>query len=244
MKSKALVVFQNRAKHFEADLELIDLLTIAIANGSLPSGAYLYEHCDGSRHPVLSKRRKTIGSRNAAIRHLSATVRASYIKDLYEDFCAYLTAIIRSAAAKGLSTDRLIGDHSFVIEAKDLLALKNWDSVLERLSSDLFRKIEEIRDTLKTIKAFCRKLDLQVEPQVVQSALAFFQMRHLLVHADGLVDKEFAGRFPSFGWTSGEYVILTPDLILDANRSVSALVLAIDTQVVAKKIIRAQDTQP
>lgn len=244
MKSKALVVFQNRSKHFEADLELADLLASAVAGGALSSNRFVFEHCDPEKHPVLAKRKRTHDSRNTAIRHLSATLKASYIKDLYEDFCAYLTAIIRSAAAKGLDSDRLIGDHPFSIEARDLLALKNWDMLLDRLSRDLFRKIEEMRDTMKTIRAFCRKLGLDVDQQLLESAEAYFEMRHLLVHADGQIDKAFVKKFPAFGWKLGDYMGLTTSVTTQARQAVSKLVLAIDAEVIAKKVVREQDTQP
>ena len=55
--SKPFQTFSNRLLHFDADLELVDIIDASIKNGLLKTTQQgLFEKADKQKHPVLSKR--------------------------------------------------------------------------------------------------------------------------------------------------------------------------------------------
>src|SRR5689334_12453937 len=100
MKTKYFARFLNRSAHFDADLELVDILHIAIKHGILvpAEGDALFDFLNSDKHPRLSGRKSTSHGRVIAIGHLKSTLVASFIKDIYEDLTGYITDLIAGAA--------------------------------------------------------------------------------------------------------------------------------------------------
>jgi len=243
MKSKAYVKFLNRAAHFEADMELADALS-RLASQMQPAGNKLLPTVDEERHPRLSKRKGNAASRKQACGHLHTTLRSAYLKDMYEELGHYMTEILRSAAAKGVDGRRLVGSHPFSIEANVLLSLGSWEAVLNLFSRELFRKIESDRSTLKLITNFGAKLNLGFDSAIVDAALPYLELRHILVHRDGIVDRDFAAKHPQLGLRDGDEFSLAYADMLKARNAISTLVEHIDAKIVENNVILNSDLQP
>ncbi len=244
MKTKYLVRFLNRAAHFEADLELIDVIAVATKEGILTStGKYIFDFVTPRKHPRLSKRQKSAGSRKIALTHLRRSVASSFIKDLYEDVGAYLTALIAGAARNGMTPERLIGEHRVTFEANDVLKCKSIDEVLALVAQSVFRKLEDERSTLKVLQAIDKKLGLGVDESYRTAALPFLEMRHLLVHRDGIADDTFVTRHPGLG-TLGRPIDLGHKVISRARATIVDMVSHYDECAVAKGVLPATDLQP
>ncbi len=243
MKSKSLVRYLNRTAQFDADLELTDVFSQPRYWGRT-SDAILFTGIDPRKHIRLAKRRVNKHNRELACKHLNITIRSAYIKDIYEELTHYLSDVIRCCAKKNLDPDRLIGDHKFQIDANTLLSLGSWDSVLRRIADDLFRKLENERSTIKLINAIDAKLNLKLDMAVVESAVPYLDMRHILVHRDGIVDSEFAARHPQIGLSAGQDFSLQFSQIADARDAINALVKQIDERVVSNNLLLAEDLQP
>jgi hypothetical protein len=244
MKTKAFVVFLNRSAHFDADIEVADIFAVAVANGALKSDTTLFEHCDPIKHPIVAARNATEASRKLATKHLNVTLRSAYIKDLYEDFSAYLANILRSCAKKGLSPDRLIGEHKFAVDANELLSLGTWDAVVTYISTTLFRKLENERSTIKLLSAIDAKLNIKIDAALRDAALPFLDLRHLLVHQDGHIDTEYCTKYPALGFVTGNKVTMSHTLVTNAKASILALIRDIDVKIVNLKLIHDDDLQP
>ncbi|MFA5190471.1 MAG: hypothetical protein WC740_07095 [Verrucomicrobiia bacterium] len=243
MKTKALVRFLNRAAHFEADMELADALS-RLASLQDARGNKLLPTVDPDRHPRLATRKASEHNRKLACKHLNTTIRASYIKDIYEELGHYITAILRGCALKGLDGNRLIGDHQFSIDANTLLSLGSWDAVLDYLSTELFRKVESQRSTPKVIAALGTKLNLSLDPAVVEAALPYLEIRHILVHRDGIIDREFAAKHPQLNLKEGDEFTLGYSEIAKARDTIHALVAHIDEKIVQNGLVPAGELQP
>jgi len=244
MKTKALVRFLNRAAHFDADLELADVFEIAVTAGELSSPTHIFNHCDPAKHPILVSRKRTGASRQAAAKHLKNSLRASYIKDTYEDFSEYLTAIVRACAENGLAPDRLIGEHKFSIEANDLLALGSWDAVIRSVSACLFRRLENEQSTIKLISSIDNKLSLKLDPAIRDAALPYLDLRHLLVHRDGVTDAIYCNKYRALGLKPDNRVSLSNAFISAAKNSIFALARHIDERVVTNNLVSNESLQP
>jgi hypothetical protein len=243
MKSKYLARFLSRAAHFDADIELADVLGIASGAGALSQGAgqHMFDAVDPSQHPRLASRKSNDHNRRLAVRHLKASVCASYIKDLYEDFGDYLQGVLEAAARTGLNPNRIVGSHKINIEAADLLAAKNWDGVVHLVAGSIFRKLEDERNTKSLIQAMDAKLGLGINQKCLDAALPYFELRHLLVHHDGLADAGFCQRFPSFPATAGSKISVEFTVVRNARKAVVDLARDFDAKVIATGVIPRTD---
>jgi hypothetical protein len=113
MKTKAYVRFLNRVAHFDADMELADVVNIAKDAGKLHSdqAQHMFDDVNPARHPRLAERANSDGGRTIAVGHLKTTLYSSFLKDIYEDLYAYMQEILAEAARNGLDPNRLVGEH-------------------------------------------------------------------------------------------------------------------------------------
>lgn len=236
MVTKAFHRFTSRAAHFNADLELVDILTSAVRNNDLTpaAGLHLFKHLDANKHITLSNRVNNGHSRKLAVSHLKKTVLSAYLKDLFEDVELYLVELIIAATSSNLSPSRLVGEHNITIQINDILKCGNWDAVVALVANNLFRKLQEARKTMLTFDLIDRKLGLGIEKQILNDAMPYLEMRHLLVHSDGKADEKFCENYPTFGLTSGASIPLNYSVISTAREKITSLVKEIDEKAVTK----------
>lgn len=246
MKTKAYVTFLNRVAHYDADLELVDVLKGIVRAGQLhnPDSEFLFDQVDGDRHPTLARRTPTDNGRTIAINHLRATVYSSYLKDLYEDVTAYLRSILRCAMENGLDPGRLIGEHEIKLKANRVLSTGNWDTLIGLVSSSVFRLLENERDTKGLLEKMSKKLNMEVDEDKISAALPFLEWRHFLVHADGVADEKFCQAYPTFRVKPGNRIPLRWARIQTARSAVMALIEEFDMKVVQHGVVSASQMQP
>jgi len=241
MRSKALVRFLSRAARFNDDLELIAVVGIAIERGALTpdGGAPLFVHVDRESHPRLAKAKPTEHNRQLVLGHLRKTVYGSYIKDLYEDFVGYIGDIVSSAARKGLAPQVLQGEYKIQLSAAELLECGSWDGVLAAIVAALHQRLD-IMGTHKTIAFLDKRLGLALDSEIVDRAMSFLELRHLLVHCDGIADETFCARHPKL-CAYPESVRLDEPVARDAFAAIAALVEHIDKSAVNAGILASED---
>ena len=246
MKTKFLVKFMNRSAHLDADIELADVVAISSLKGALyTSGSpYLFDAITQAQHPRLAARKNNPHNRKMAIRHLKASLCGSFLKEVYEDVTSYMRDILEAAAKNGLDPNRLIGDHKVSFEANDILSAKNWHNVVHLVSKTVFRKIENEKNTKDLLKCMNVKLNLGIDPVKIDNALPYLEIRHLLVHADGVADENFCKSFPSFGASAGVKIKLDFEVLQAARKAILELVCHFDKKVLSCKVVSNADIQP
>jgi hypothetical protein len=245
MRSKYLVRFLNRVAHYEADIELADVVAISNHKGLLATqgSAHLFDAVNPRQHPRLAARTPNSHNRLLAVRHLKATLCSSFLKDIYEDLSAYMQSILEGAARNGLDPNRLIGEHKVQLEANDVLAARTWPGVVHLVAQSVFRRLENEKSTKDVIQKLNDKLKLGVAQPKINAALPYLELRHLVVHADGVADEKFCKSFPSFGATAGTKVNLDFKVLQSAKKAVVALAEEMDAQVVSNNILAEADLQ-
>ncbi|SHJ04753.1 hypothetical protein SAMN02745671_02515 [Anaerovibrio lipolyticus DSM 3074] len=239
--SKEALIFQNRIISFKEDLELIDVICNANKNGDfLVTKDALFRYV-APRHTELQKRRPVKNSREIVIKHLRKTVYSSYIKDLYEELTAYLKSIIYQGALiskESGAAHRLLGEHKIQVAAHDILQFSTLKELIMKIAEDIIQKLEAERSTAELIKKVCNKLGLKLPGDVIENALPFLEIRHILVHADGKVNKDFNEKYPDFKKDSKGRINLNYDLIMEATEKVTRLVNEIDKEALGKNILK------
>lgn len=239
MKSKQFHRFLNRLAQYEADIEIADVIQISSYQGKLhtPGSGLVFDAVDKAKHPRLAVRSDTAYSRKMIIRHLKTTVFSSFIKDLYEDLAAYLQGILFAAAKNSFDPNRLIGEHKLSLDANELLQAGNWPAVVKMVTDSVFRKLENERTTKDLIVKIDVKLKLGINQALIEAALPYLEMRHLLVHADGVADKAFCDKFHQFALTPGSKIRVDYKNAQDARKHICALAAAIDRKIVQHGIL-------
>jgi hypothetical protein len=246
MKTKSHVRFFSRAAHLDVDIELADVMRISIQGGLL-SGAgnqYIFDKVNPQQHPRLASRANTNESRKLAANHLKATLCEAFLKNIYEDISQYFLEILTSAARNGLDPNRLIGEHKVTFDANTILQAGSWDKVVSLVTQSVFRKLENERSTKDLLEKMNGKLNLGVLQATIDSALPYFEVRHLLVHSDGKADQKFCSSFPTFGATVGQKIKLDYVLLQNARTAICQLVEEFDQKIVANNVVAANELQP
>ncbi len=243
MKSKQFHRFINRIAQYEADVEMADVIQISSYQGKLHTAGSMtvFDAVDQAKHPCLSARTNTAYGRTMIIRHLKATVFSSFIKDLYEDLTAYLQAILFCAAKNSFDPSRLIGEHKLSLDANELLQAGSWPAVVKLVTDSVFRKMENEKSTKDLILKIDSKLNLGINKDLINAALPYLEIRHLLVHVDGIADKPFCEKFTQFGLTPGTKVKINYQIAQDAKKHIIALAQSIDRKLIQHNIIPASD---
>jgi hypothetical protein len=246
MTSKAYHAFKQKMSYFDDDIELIDVLRTAVISGDLtdPTTNYLMRHVDPKRHSHIRRRRNTDGSRENTINHLRQSVYTSYLKDMYEEVTEYLRLVLEQAARNGLNAGRVVGEHTFKMDAKAILELGSWDNVCKTLAESIFQNLEAERSTLNLLRKIPNKLGLDISENLINDALTYLEVRHALVHTDGRLSPDFVARYPVIQRKSNGCVDLSFTLINKARTKIKALMEAYDAEVVAKNLLSADDLQP
>lgn len=246
MRSKAFHALEQKLSYFNDDIELIDVLRRTAENGELTdaNSAHVLRNVDPARHAHLARRQNTDGSRRLVMNHLRSTVYSSYVKDVYEEVTHYLKTLLEKASKNGFNSGRLIGEHSFKVDAKTVLGLGSWDKVCELVTSSVFQVLEAEKSTVKLLEKIASKLALNVDRNLITTAIPYLEVRHFLVHADGKVTAEFAAQHPHIVVDADGYVILNYVFITSLRDNVKAMMADYDKEVIANSLLKAEDTMP
>lgn len=245
MRSKAYHAFTQKLSYFDDDLELMDVLHKAVISGDLTEqgSQHILKHVDPDKHTHIARRKNSDGSRKIVINHIRSTLYSSYVKDIYEELTHYLRTILTLASRNGFNSGRLIGEHSFKMDAKAVMELGNWEQVCQVVTESVFQSLEAEKSTLKLLEKMATKLDLTIDNQLIGAALPYLEARHFLVHTDGKVTQDYINTYPQIQIKDG-YVALSFDFIKGLRSSVKALVVEYDKKVINGNLLNAKDTQP
>lgn len=244
MGSKARIKFLNRAARYDGDIEFVDVIYAAVLSDHLTpdDGVPLFTGVDAGRHPRLAGQKPTSDNRVHVAGHLRRSVYASYIKDLYEDFAEYLMEII-SVARKGSKPTDISRGHKVTLEAGEILDCDSLEEVLELVTGSFFDRLEQMSNTKRILQLLDDGLGLDLDAGLLAAAQPYVELRHLLVHADGVASPAFCAEFPDFRAFPDETIKVTDATVRDARSAVTALVQHIDSKAVAAGLVTTLDMQ-
>jgi len=242
-KTKAYHRFKQRCDYYETDLELCDLLVrdfIKMADSDGPVAAALGS--SKSKHPKLGQK-NTKRTREVRGGHLRATLQASFVKDLYEDFIEFLAETMARAAQKGIDPNRFAGNMKLEIKATDLLAAGSWDGVVTIISQKVFRALEGERKTTELIKKAATRLGLKIDQAIIDAAMPYLDARHMLVHQDGRADELYSRKHKSVVVKNGK-IVLDSTFTAKARDTIDALARAIDQEIIGARLVKPEHMHP
>jgi len=229
MVSKGYKRFTDRLNYFRIDKEVVNI--VYQQKESLSGDAKIFKGITIESYPLLNVRVNTPQSRTIVVKHLQHTVYVSFIKDLYEEVTEYIRYILKEAALNGAETNRLIGEHNINMKANDILSKGTKKDIVEYIMNSIFQQLENERSTLELIKKIKNKLGLTISQNLIDKALPFLELRHVLVHSDGKPNAEFKNKHPQFRLDQKHKIKLTNELLDNAYNEVNALLSKMDKEM-------------
>lgn len=242
MKTKIYNTFLQKMMYFDDDIDLIDILKTAICSELLTDqqSPFVLSCVDPKKHAHIARRQNSAGSRSLIINHLRKTLYTAYIKDTYEEVTIYLKTLLEKAAANRIDAGRLIGEHTLKMDAKTILEAGSWTRITELLTNSIFQSLESERSTLNLLIKISNKLALNVDPNIITDSLPYLEIRHFLIHTDGLMTDDFIRLHPNIRH-SNNYIILDFSFINEFRISVNRLMEEFDAKVILANILIADE---
>ena len=240
MTSKGYHRFKLRMQKFREDIELTDV--IFRNQIKMRGNEHLFRSVTTEHHPRLSAYDNTNHNRILVTTHLKRTMYVAFIKDLYEEVTEYIRYILMVSAENVVNVDRLIGEHTVNFNANQILSLRTRTDIVKMIMKQVFRKLENERSTPNLIRKTNDKLGLNVSDVIIDEALPYLEIRHLLVHSDGKPDEMFSQRYPNVEIERGR-IKLNFSIVLQAYNAINQLVEEFDRQIMATGYIPRGEIQ-
>ncbi len=138
---------------------------------------------------------------------------------------------------------RIVGEHSFKVDVKTILELGSWERVCRLVTESVFQSLESEKSTLKLLEKMASKLALDIDQNLINTALPYLEIRHFLVHTDGKLSSDYMTLHPHIPSKKG-YIELNYAFINGVRLSVKALMADYDKEVIARGLLKAEDLQP
>lgn len=236
--SKAGLRFINRLDNFDEDIEFVNLLYSSEASIlKSKNNETLFDGLD--KRSILSRRKVNARSRKLVIAHLRSTVYVAFIKEIYEEFSEYLRTLLEEASLSVKeNAKRIIGNCSINYQGIELLNYQNIKDIHKRIANDVFRQLENERSTIKLLKIICDRLQIRVDQQIIDGAMPYLELRHVLVHADGKADDDFLKKYKDIFIYKTKRVNIDLKVVENAKKNIKELVVAIDKEAVYNGIVK------
>lgn len=237
-RTSAYHAFDQKLIYFHDDIELVDILNKSVRALQNPNNKRLFSGLNENIHTHMKRRSNSHKNREIVLRHLKSTVYSSYVKDVYEEVALYFKRILaevtisvhdRKLPNKEEFLNEILDNYKVNVFAKDIFMQKSWEGVVSYIISLIFQSLENERSTKALIMKINKRLKLDLD------------IRHLLVHTDGVASEEFMKRFPKILIIKEtNKVIIDLPLLLNMEKHVTEMVQEFDKKIIEKDLLSNQ----
>ena len=115
------------------------------------------------------------------------------IIELYGEFSNYLaniiTEIVHKQPKRFLSILSENSDNG--IKYKEVIRIGSYNALIDEIAKRVFRTLENKRSTKDLLSAFVKNIKIDVDNTILETALAYLEIRHLIIHNDTKADAKF-----------------------------------------------------
>ena len=131
-----------------------------------------------------------------------------------------------------VTPERLVGEHKANLPYVAILQHLQMGDLADTIIDNIFQALENEKSTIELIKKFGKKIGLDIDQNLADTAIYYLEIRHKLVHTDGFVDKEFKKKHGTLKYTGGNKIKIDYDTICQAYEGVFHLISDIDSKVI------------
>lgn len=161
------------------------------------------------------------------------------IQLLYPHFTEYLRSILKEMY--DVRPLDVVSKAQTNIRFDEVVRLGSYEAVCEHMIDQVFRNLENQRNTRALLTKILDKTNVRVEQQVLEDAMMYLEMRHLIVHNSSLIDKAFEQRYGDIlsGVKAGRKLKVDVGTAKRALQSVKNLCVHVDRSLVAGGFVHA-----
>lgn len=210
--SKSLQRLRNRLSMTKAHTMVVNKALVETAARKTPAGK-------PSRHRSVT---------NHAIRRNAELA----IQLLYPHFTEYIRSLLKEMyRVRPLD---VVGKAQANIRFDEVVHLGSYEAICEHMIDQVFRSLENQRNTKKLLSKILDKTGVDISQQVLQDAMMYLEMRHLIVHNSSLIDEAFEQRYGSLlNVKAGRKLKIDIGTAKKALKAVEELCIQVDRGLVA-----------
>lgn len=246
MNSISWQSFDGRIRMLKQHLQLSDLalrLANKKANSCAENGMKIAEVLGGS---LDTHRQLNIPNEKKDISRTFITSRNKLheqaIIELYSEFSNYIANIISEIEHK--QPKRFLSILSETnengIKYKDIIHIGNYNALIDEIAKRVFRTLENKKCTKDLLNAFIKNTKINVATDVLEKALAYLEIRHLIIHNNTKADAKFKN-MPQHDIVSinskNQKINLNFTVTNEAINAIFRLCKIIDDEIVVKELI-------
>lgn len=115
------------------------------------------------------------------------------IIELYANFSDYISSVIREL--EDTNPQKVLPlipkDKPTELTYADIFSLGAYPKILDEIAHSIFRSLENERSTPKLLRKFIKTFNLNIPTNLQGDALAYLEVRHLIIHANNKADAKF-----------------------------------------------------
>lgn len=160
------------------------------------------------------------------------------IQLLYPHFTEYLRSLLREMY--DVRPLDVVGKAQASIRFDEVVRLGSYEAICEHMINQVFRNLEGRRNTRKLLSKVLEKTGVEVDRGILQDAMMYMDMRHLIVHNFSLIDEAFEQSYGSIlGVKAGHRLKVDLSTAKRALGAVEHLCLQVDHGLVVGGYLRA-----
>ena len=115
------------------------------------------------------------------------------IIELYSEFSNYVASIISEIEHKHPKRFLSILSENCEngIKYKDIINIGTYNALIDEIAKRVFRTLENKKSTKDLLKAFIKNTNINISTELLEKALAYLEIRHLIIHNNTKADAKF-----------------------------------------------------
>ncbi len=192
------------------------------------------EHLETVEEALRTNRRK---DNSPHVSHSIARNSESALQLLYTHLNEFLKSILSEMFRK--KPLPISGKAQGSLQYHEIVKLGSYEAICEYIVDEIFRKLDNERNTGKLIKKIVTNTPVEVGDEIFSDAMYYVDIRHLLVHNSCRVDKIFVEKYKSrcVGIKEGDKVPSSSGVAKEAIKAVQKLCQEIDQSLVSNGYI-------
>lgn len=192
--------FEGKIRALNQHLQLMDVALTNTNKGCKidPTGLKTIAEALSSsvqNHPCLNAPAKGIDvKRTFSTSRIKVNEQA--IIELFAAFSDYIRDVIReveTSDSKKAVLD-LVDVKESSLSFAEILDLESYENVLDRMANNIFRRFAQEKSSTKKMKKVLHVLNMKLPEQLLNDALLYLDVRHLIIHNNSKADTEFVNR--------------------------------------------------
>jgi len=187
--------YRNRVEDLERHLEVVDASLALLGSIETTSESDPIAQVIGSNTKKYPRLNEPFSRVAAVVAHARYNNSSMAVAQLYGFMSEYMREVLGLLYA--YKPMLVVGKAPALAQLRyhEIVSLGSWTALSERIVNDVFRSLEEERSTKTLIRKVIAKTGADVPSGVLKDAIVFLEMRHLIVHKQGMIDDQFAKAF-------------------------------------------------